>query len=245
MTAPMPEQSASSSNAAAPAQTPRKPTVLPDLALPFAAATAFTALARVESGATLGTIIGGHVAIILLLPPFTFAPSRPRRQLQASAAVIAGVLAVWWTTLDRSNFPIGPMLRVSICTIAFRLNLAMLTIAAERIGLGASAPGCVITIAIAFFTWPIWLAEHISAATAARLATIHPTLIANGLLTSTFPWFEQPIAYRGLTVLNQTIPCALPTNWLACTAVHCGIAAALAIGVMVRPKSLVAEKHDQ
>jgi len=207
-----------------------------DWAIQLGAALAFTAAARVASGANLGTIVGGQLGIAILLPPLVVAPALGRRQACAAVAAIAGALAVWWTTLDRGNFPAGQLLGVTICTIAWGAELAMLTVAAQRIGFGAAAPGCVIVLALAFFTWPIWLGAHISSALAGRLAKVHPGLVANGVLTATFPWFEQPVAYRELTVLNQSVPCTLPTNWMACALVHGVIAAAIAIGIMAWSK---------
>jgi len=239
MTQATPDRSVASSDASAsgaPIGSRDAPHQWLDGAVPLCAAIVFTAAARLASGATLGSIIGGQIGIAILIPPLVIAPLPGRRQIHAVAAVIAGVLIVWWTTLDRSHFPAGPMLAVTVCAVAWAINLAMLTIAGQRIGLGPVAPGCVIAIAIAFFTWPIWLAEHISSATAGRLAALHPALVANGVLTSTYPWFEQSVAYRELTVLNQNIPCALPTSWIACAVTHGSIAAAIAIGITVRSR---------
>jgi len=216
-----------------------------DWAVPLCAALVSAAAARVASGANLGAIIGGQLGVTILMPPLVLAVAPGRRQSYAAIGVIAGVLAVWWTTMDRWVFPAGQLFGVTICTLAWSINLAMLTVAAQRIGLGPVAPGCVIAIALAFFTWPIWLAAHISSAMAGRLAAVHPGLVANGLLTATFPWFEQPVAYRQLTVLNQSVPCTLPTSWIACSLVHGAIAAVIGLGLFVQSRVRRGAKRDR
>jgi hypothetical protein len=206
-----------------------------DWTVPLGASIALTTTARVAAGPSLGAIIAGQWAMVILIPPLVTAAASLRRQLIASVAAIAGVLFVWWITLERVNFPAGPMCGVSLCTIAWGLELALLSVAARNSAIGLAAPGCVSLSAVAFFTWPVWLAAHLSSAAASRLASIHPALVADGVLNLPV-WFEQPIAYRELTVLNQSIPCSLPTGWLTCATVHGAIAAGLLIAAMVRSR---------
>ncbi len=146
------------------------------------------------------------------------------RALSAAAATFA-VLLVWWLTLPRAVFPVGPMLAVSFATISFAAAIAALCIAlAESRIHRAAAAAIVVTIACAWLTWPIWLARGLTGAEASLLARLNPALVANGLFTNTPTWPEEPIAYRYLTVLNQDVPCPLPDSAGQCIAVHAGFA---------------------
>src|SRR5439155_25739186 len=75
------------------------------------------------------------------------------------------------------------------------------------------AAAIVVSMAIAWLTWPIWLSawihQGLSPAAIQRLVDLHPGLVLNGILTATPPWTEQAIAYH-LTALNQDIPIDLP-----------------------------------
>jgi len=81
-------------------------------------------------------------------------------------------------------------------------------------------PASLVTLlAVAWLSWPLWLATFLRGAgtrTIYWLVQTHPPLVANGVLTWEPPWSERSLAYRRLTNLNQDVMYQLPTSaWRA------------------------------
>jgi hypothetical protein len=169
------------------------------------------------AGPTLGLILGGHLAVALLVPPLAACQVRLRDRLAVALATAIGVACVWLALLGPGKASTFQWLEVAL--VLFASSFFLCAIAGFFRQLGISIAGtsiaCVV-LATGWITWPLWLSApisqgNLSPTTVAWMLRFHPILLSNGILTFTPPWTEQSIAYQ-LTILNQDVPVSLPDN---------------------------------
>jgi hypothetical protein len=183
------------------------------------------------AGDTLGFWIGCFFGVALALPALAVADARLRSSAMMSSGLLLGMIALLIILPDNRLYPFAARLPLCILMIVWCLMLFGLTRLLSAIGIPVSASASFVTIlGIVWLLMPVWLPAHCTAAAVAHLAMFHPPLIANGLLESTAPWTEMPIAYANLTQLNQDIPLALPGSAIPCIAVDAAIGVVAMLG---------------
>jgi hypothetical protein len=198
-----------------------------DALLIFALAAAATFVCLLAAGATFGLFIGGFFVMAFL------APILIARDLSSVGAATAGIGVIWLIGAIRAGDPIGQWVLLVILLLAVGFLLSAIGRFLVRFGIQQTMAGSiVILIALAWFTWPIWLRP-----TQGRLldtmVNLHPPLVANGILTHESPWTEKSIAYQ-LTTLDQDVPIRLPTSIGPC-AENC-VVTGLALWWVSRPR---------
>lgn len=168
---------------------------------------------RIVTNNPLGLSIGALGLLSLITPPLALAVSR-----QLDRAMLAGAVALPMIVVLLTNalqvIPIILIFTLSLVAIAHALIVVRLPI--------AIASTITTLLALAWLTWPIWLASHISDQWIARLVAPHPIFAINGILPDAGVWTQQPIMYR-LTTLGQDVPYAFPSIWPTLL-LHCAIA---------------------
>ena len=187
------------------------------------------ALVTWSAGVSLGLFLAPLVFVVLLVPPMVSSPGTISERLVTGLVVVLGLIII----------PLGASLASSRVDTA-----AVLVWCVVLLSLGAALVGCVAllhrlhlpwvfasalstALALAWLTWPVWLAPHVSDdATIARLVVAHPLFATNALFPHMGIWTEQATAYR-LTNLNQDVAYALPTSAWPSVVLHGLIAGGL------------------
>jgi len=187
------------------------------LLLPFFCALVTAGAAYCAAGPSLGLIIGGYLAVALLVPPFVASQDCIKKRIASSAAIVAGVATAWLTLLGSNRASAIEWIEVTLVLGASAILLTAIASLCRRVGLSIAVTAAICTsLSIAWIAWPLWLSAPMSNGTlsstaVAWLLRFHPILLSNGILTFTPPWTEQTIAYQ-LSILNQDVPINLPTN---------------------------------
>ena len=195
-------------------------------ALPgFALALAATGWCAWATGAGLGLFLGATILAALYVPALTVAEPPRMRWTPATAATIAVALC-WAVSMNRVDVTSGELFRCTLVFATIALALGGVTSALARAGVAPSlAAGVVVTIAMLWLTWPVWLSHALTQSRVDRLVPAHPLMAINGVVAHLGAWDRAPIAYQKLTVLNQDIPYHLPRSILPATLLHGAIAA--------------------
>jgi hypothetical protein len=166
------------------------------------------------AGPTLGLFFGGFFLATFLVPTFGI------------IATTLPIFAVWLFSIFKAPDTFGQWIELCLALLAYSAALSGLTRLLRRMRIPESlATAIPIVIGLAWLTWPVWLSPqfgHLSSKFVNELVSVHPPLVANGVLTAEPPWPERTIAYR-LTRLNQDIPMRLPTSAIACILLHSAI----------------------
>jgi len=195
---------------------------------------AVTAIAGIVAGPSLGMVLGGLFAAVILLPPLAAVRRSLRQRAAISAAMIGGIAIAWLALIGPGRATFFQWSLLVLLLASFAAALASLTVAVESLTASSTlAAAAGVVVGVAWLTWPIWLSPALAKGGSPRLIHIlvetHPGLVANGLLTFTTPWTEQAVAYR-LTVLDQDVAIQLPGNPLAAILANC-LAAGACIAV--------------
>ena len=169
-------------------------------------------------GATLGLFFGGIVFATLLVPTLCLAEDKILDRLIISAAVCAGIAVAW---LASGSTTLAQFLNCWAILIAWCFALIGASVFVLRIFKNPIVSSAiVVTIAMAWLSWPIWLGPHLPGKSVAFLTAAHPLLSINGVLSNLGIWSERPLAYRYLINLGQDVPYNLPRNIFAMVVVH-------------------------
>jgi len=123
--------------------------------------------------------------------------------------------------MNWSDITFGELLRCSLIFTAFVFALSGAASALSRAGVVAPlAAGIVVTVAVLWLTWPIWLSHALNQTLVDWLVPAHPLLAINSVLRHLGAWDRAPLAYQKLTVLNQDIPYHLPRSIFPATLLH-------------------------
>jgi len=158
-------------------------------------------------------IVGSALPTIGVPPQQTVRNADPTcsQNLLIALSVWLALATTWSAAFFTTPLTPGQFLQLVFLLLAFQLALT-----AARTLLPASL---VTLLAIAWLSWPVWLATFLRGASTRTiywLVQTHPPLVANGVLTWEPPWSERSLAYRRLTNLNQDVMYQLPTSaWRA------------------------------
>jgi hypothetical protein len=181
----------------------------------FAASLVLTLVCYLAAGPTLGLFFGGFFVAAFLAP------------VNWNSAA-AGIALIWFIPLFNTSDTGAEWLKLVFLLSAFCAALGALSFFLRRIGFHPTFAAAVATIfALAWLTWPIWLSPEIpvlSDRLIFNLVTLHPPLVANGILHNEPPWTERLISYQ-LTRLDQDTPVHLPTTIWPAAGLHWAIAA--------------------
>ena len=202
---------------------------------PLLLAGCFTLIAYAATGATTGFFFAGVVVATLLTPPLVLAESTRLNRLLCGAAIIDGVALAWLLAVTDPSITLLDWFRGVLVLTAFTLALCGLTALLRRWWLrGAAAAALVMTIAIAWLSWPVWLSPRLAGRErlVGLLTTPHPLLALDTVFRAAGPpWSERYFMYNLLTVLNQDVAYELPRSVLPAALLHGTIGAtALLLG---------------
>ena len=196
------------------------------------------------SGASLGLLFGGIVFAALLVPPLGLIEERMPGRLFIAAAVNDGIGLVWLIAWMAGSITFVQWMLCYVVLIAWCSALRGLTQLIGSVKVHHSsfiihhsprvpAAAIVVTLALLWITWPIWLSPHFSSLgrpTVGWLVSTHPLLAINGAVPNLGIWTERPIAYWHLTSLGQDIAYELPRSVLPCAILHLSIGVAALAG---------------
>jgi hypothetical protein len=189
------------------------------------------------AGAPLGLFFAGVASAAILLPYLCLINERLSQRVLIAGAFVAGNAIVWLLAIG--SITILQWLACSLVLAGFALALlGMLSILIKLIRSPIAAAAIVVTLALAWLTWPIWLSPHLHGADSENfvswLVWLHPLFAINGALPNLGTWTHQPIMYH-LTNLGQDVPYTLPQSVWPCVALHGLIGTAL-LFASSRPK---------
>jgi hypothetical protein len=161
-------------------------------------------------GVSLGLFFGPVALGAILIPPFSLLFRPWIERVFLVGAIVDGVGVVWFFSIFGSSITFGQWLWCYLIWTAFAFALAGATwmLAAVRVNVFI-ASGTVVTIAMAWLSWPIWLSQYLSNSIAQSLIKIHPLFAIDGLVQQLGIWSEQSAFYR-MSNLGQDVPYHLP-----------------------------------
>lgn len=214
-------------------------------------ASTFTAIAWMLAGASLGLLLAGVFAAIVLIPLLDSAacgvadqssledsPLADSHLVQlhhyrwhhsrniVPVAIIHSVALVWLFASGLSE------LKFSECLLAYAVLLSISLLAFALCLMRTNSSLIAITM-IAWFTSPVWLGNAMVAAHGADIASVitryHPLFALNRVVIAQGAWTSGGIAYRHLTPLGQDVAYVLPESILPCVLAHLTPAAGCAL----------------
>jgi hypothetical protein len=180
-------------------------------------------------GRNLGLILGGLAIIAILAPTIVLAETSWRGRVIIVIGIGCGIAAIWLGCIFNDSITFWEWGRCVVVLIVFGFTVGGLAALLVRIRLSPpAAAAIVVVLALAWLSWPIWLAPAIRGAgedTVGGLVAANPTFAIQGALFKSFPvpWVQHAIAYR-LTNLGDDLPYLMPTSILRCVIAHALIA---------------------
>lgn len=201
--------------------------------LPFTLGSLLGILCYVAAGNTLGFYLGPLAMITLVGPPLLLAESHWLNRLFVADGLVFATALVWLAGLFHPSLVFLDWLRCCLILGAYTSALLALAVFLHRLRLPPLAASTISVIfALAWLTWPIWLAPWLTGDGRERLVAAliapHPLFALNALLTPAFPvpWAQYRIAYA-LTNIGDDIPYEMPASIVPCLLLHVLLAAAL------------------
>lgn len=187
------------------------------LAMWFAICVLLMPAAGLVTGITLGWMLSGLVAVVILVPFAAVREAREAWRLMAASAVTDGIGLCW---LAAAVFSVQMTLMQCIGSYAVLLGvaLAMIGILDPLRWLGRSAAGVAAVLGALWLAFPVWGLHHLSAVWMQRVINLHPLFALNAIWPGPV-WTEGQLAYH-LVNLNQDVPYALPATPIGCIVVH-------------------------
>ena len=183
--------------------------------VPLALGAAASVACYAAAGATLNLPLGGVLFAAILAP--TLASDQTRLNLITSVAFTLGVAAAWLA------LPSG-WLGATLVLLSFTAAAVFATQSLIRLRIHSiAAAAIVVTIALAWLTWPVWASGFIAGKTIGWPVALHPLFAINAACRDLGMWTEQRVAYR-LTNLGQDATYQLPTGALPCIAFQTALA---------------------
>lgn len=178
-------------------------------------------------GRNLGLFFVGLILASILTPLLVVAENEIRRRVAIVIGICAATSIVWLNCVVNDAITPGEWMRAVLVLWFFALAAGALGGLCVKIRI---PPAVVVVLAIAWLSWPIWLAPALrgresSERIVARLVAANPTFAIQGVLAKSFniPWAQYRIAYR-LTNIGDDIPYTMPASILRCVFLHGAIA---------------------
>ena len=209
--------------------------------IPLTLATSVGVLCLVVLGrAALAIVIGGAFFTTILVPPLVLWRDAPRERVEIAFLVAAPMCVVAWLAARGAPVTLGHLLGCAVTLIAYAGCLAGVAMVLARGRIDRSIASALVTIlGLAWLTWPIWFAPHLTGPSATRTAAVlvaaHPIFAVNGQLRQLGAWTHQGVMYR-ITSLGQDVPYELPPSVWPCVLVHAAIGALLVVIAMWSPR---------
>jgi hypothetical protein len=196
-------------------------------ALPFG----FVLAGWVLSGSVLSAFFAGAVAIALLTPSVMLTQHRTLDRFLIAGCVIDGAGIALLLTLLVRQVGFVDWLVGYLILLCFGLALIGLTLLLLRLFPGALACLLVTVLAIAWLSWPIWLAPHMHRVQGQidTLVTLHPLMAINARIDHEGLWTHRALSYR-LMNLGQDYPYTLPHRTWPTMLMHAAVGAILLAG---------------
>ncbi|MGE5608020.1 MAG: hypothetical protein ACM359_02095 [Bacillota bacterium] len=190
-------------------------------------------LCYIATGPTLGLYFGGIAVFTLIGPALVLAETDRWNRAFVADAIVSIIALTWLLPVFQSLVGFGHWFGCYLLLAAYALALCGIALSLERLGLRpVAAAATTVLLALAWLTWPIWLAPWLRGAPGERLAAAlvpaHPLFALNGYLANAFPipWPQYRLAYI-LTNLGDDIPYTLPTTLLPSLLLHSLLGTAL------------------
>jgi len=178
-------------------------------------------------GRNLGLFFGGLILASILTPLLIVAERNLLRQLSIAVGIVLAIAIVWLSCVSNDAITLGEWLGAVLVLLIFALAAAGL---AALLGVIHLPPAVAVILAIAWLSWPIWLAPALrgresSERIVGAIVAVNPTFAIQGALSKSFnvPWAQYRIAYR-LTNIGDDIPYQMPTSIVRCCFFHAVIA---------------------
>jgi hypothetical protein len=174
------------------------------------------------AGPTLGVLFAGFAIIAIVLPPLASHGRQPFAWIGMACASAIGAWLVWaWTGSHFGGE--GDLAVAGLTLLSFALACAGLAALVKRLGAPAALGGLVTIVALAWLSWPIWLAHNLPESNGQQisdtLVAAHPLLTMNERLLDRGVWTERPLTYR-TTALGQDLAYSPPMMpwicWITC-----------------------------
>jgi hypothetical protein len=178
------------------------------------------------SGRNLGLFVGGLAVAALLAPVLSVSETSWRARAMILLGIIAGISIIWLGCIFNDSITWWEWCRCVIVLIVFAAAVAGIAALLVRIRVSLPAAAAIVAVmAIAWLSWPIWMAPWLTGEdaekTAGWLVAANPAFAVQGALKHAFPvpWLQEAIAYS-LTNLGDDIPYQMPTSILRCVIAH-------------------------
>jgi hypothetical protein len=187
--------------------------LLPTIIAAFAISVATCLIALWAAGPTLGVLFAGFAIIAIALPPLAAHSLRPFEWVVLAIASATGAWFVWaWTAWHFGGD--GDLTFAGLTLLSFALACAGMSALFTRLRGPAALGGLITIVALAWLTWPIWLAHNLPESNGQQisdaLVAAHPLLTMNERLLDRGVWTERPITYRA-TALGQDLAYSPPS----------------------------------
>ncbi len=189
------------------------------------------ALCYWAAGVTLGLFLGGLMVVALITSPLLAGEDTWLGRGLAWGGAVHGVAAIWLVASVRVELDLGIWAACYLVLATMAAAIAAITVLMRSLRFGRVLSGAIVTVAaVAWLTWPIWLAPVMHGQRGIRMAAwlipANPAFAVNGVVRESMGvWTEQAIAYH-LTSLNDEVPYALPERVVACLLLHAAIGGA-------------------
>jgi hypothetical protein len=194
------------------------------LLLPLLLASAATAACYWAAGPTLGLFLGSVAVAALLSPALICGPDTVGGRVMAGAGVVHGIVIVLLVAVFRSDTTLGQWAECYLLLAAFVVALGGLVVALRGLRLNpVAAAALTTTLALAWLTWPIWLAPHLNGTPGQRIVSwvvpAHPLFAMNAVVAvNAGIWDEQTLMYFLSNFPDLLYP--LPHGVWAAAALH-------------------------
>jgi hypothetical protein len=174
------------------------------------------------AGPELGGVFAVICAVALLMPIFA---ATKEFTVVPILGVYAGAANASLLFLVRGTLDVSQGLPLLILLGAFTFALAGVTrvLIAARVS-PTLAGGVVITLALAWLSWPVWVSPWVTDAHANLVAPFHPLMAINGAVPQHGLWQQSRLMYQ-LTSLGQDVSVGPPDSVMPSAVFH-GLVAA-------------------
>jgi hypothetical protein len=177
-------------------------------------------------GRSLGLFFGGLAFAAIVTAPLILSETNWKSRLIITAAVFAAIALIWLACIFNNAITLPEWLGAAVVLVVFAFAASGLAALLNRFRIPpTTSAALVILLAIAWLSWPIWLAPWLQGDSAERTVTwlvaANPTFAIQGALTQAFPvpWAQHAIAYR-LTNIGDDIGYTMPASILRCAISH-------------------------
>jgi hypothetical protein len=174
-------------------------------------------------GRNLGLFFGGLLLASILAPLLVVVEKELKSRILIVTGIVGAMTIVWLSCVFNDAITLGEWSGAVMVLLVFALAAAALAALFARVRI---PPAAVVVVAIAWLSWPIWLAPALRGGQSSErivgvVVAVNPTFAMQGALAKSFnvPWAQYRIAYR-LTNIGDDIPYQMPTSKLGCGFFH-------------------------